>query len=407
MAAMAAIAAAAAMAAANKMSENLYQLIVRVLILVAGILAIGFGLVWFFFLSPRLSNTTDTTSTTSGTSGTPYIPEVSNESELKETLEAARAGDYEAAITNSNSIQSDPKNSAEAKALATFSTIGAQYRLTADTNARLIDIRNMKKIILDRELSLWTRVNTLNALGSQYSNSGRDPAVFAEIYKDAPFETYLVPGDPDLSARHLAEWSYEMMPTSFAAIGIARWYTEQYITNPNQAASVTASNAAIAEDYLKKADAAALEEAKQDSAYPNSTRYLVYRYWRAMIIARLAVQKGEPYVSQYKAVYNEFIKYGLTQRNVLAKDFVLYARLFFAQRLTQEDDQVAAKAQLDLLAQELRAVATSTTSVFVQFLKNESRNAPTGPNWTAAKNMSLISPNFKAEVEKVLASSSQ
>ena len=390
MAATAATAAAAVAmaAAANNMTLTTGRLIG--LLLLIGAFAGAFFLVQFF-VSGNVSNS-----------------EQSSRAEwLTTTIEKQRSGDFAGALAEAEAVQNDPGSSAEEKALATYNTLGAQYRLTGDTDARLVDIQNMKKVILDETISVSTRVNMLEVLSKQYYISGRDSAVFAEIYKDAPFSTYLAPGDPDLSARRLAEWSYGMMPTSNAAITIARWYTEQRLLNPTQATSTTKVYAAAAEDYLAKADAASLAEAKADASYSNSRRYLFYRYWRTMIIGRLATQKGEPYQSQYRAAYEEFITFAQTQKNIIAEEYLLNARLFFAQRLVRNKDEASAKIQLDQLAKEMIAADNPDVNTFFLLLRNEYKNQPTGLTWTSVKNMSAVSPDFKAAVEKIVGPTSQ
>ncbi len=384
---LAAAIAPIAAVAVNKMSITTRRLI-GFLILIGAFVA-AFFLVQFFI--PKSS-----------------APETGNRStKVPETLVlAVRMGDFQTAVSENRAIQDNPNKSSEEKAVAAYNALGSQYRATADTSARILDVQNMKKVILDKTVSLSTRVGTLDVLTKQYYIAGRDPAVFAEIYKDAPFDSYLAPGDPDLSARHLAEWAYGMMPTSNSAITIARWYSEQRILNPKQSTSTTNAYLDIAEDYLKKADAASLQESKSESSYSNSRRYLFYRYWKAMIVARLAGQepKREPYQTQYREEFERFIAFAKTQQNVIAKEFLQYGHLFFSARLVRDNDTVAAKKQLDELAQELNATENLDTNVFMEFLKNEYKYRPTGVNWLLVKNMSGISPNFKAAVEKVIGS---
>ncbi|MSU74715.1 hypothetical protein EXS57_02970 [Candidatus Kaiserbacteria bacterium] len=322
-------------------------------------------------------------------------------SALPELVQDVRSGDFEEASVKLLSIQGDANKSADEKALALYASLGTQYRLTGDPKARLIDIRNMKPAILDATVSGKVRVNILNALAGQYSISGGDTAVFMEIYKDAPFDQYLVKGDPNLSARKLYEWSYSLLPTSSAAIGIARWYTEQVILNRDQPRTITTEYAATAEGWLNKADAATEQEAKNDPTYGDSTRYLVYRYWRAVIIGRLSVQKGEPYLSDYRTEFENFFTFAKGQQNILAEEYILYGHLFYAQLLVRNDDRTTAKAQADLLATALNDVSNPGTSVFISFLKYESsRN---GATWSGISSLFTVSPSFKEAVDKVLA----
>ncbi len=366
----------------NNMSHIL-QLTVFLLILV--LLLVGLGIVQIFFpaIAPFKLGTTRTESVP-----TPII-------------NAVRAGDFNAALTERSAVQNNPNATAQEKAVATYNAIGSQFRTTGENAAILEEIRSMKGIITDEAVSLATRVNTLNVFSSQYSISGRDPEVFAEMYKDEPFSTYLVPNDPDQSARKLAEWSYSLMPTSLAAINIARWYTEQVVVNPDQSPETTQEYATIAEDFLKKAEAASVEEAKRSATYSDSSRYLLFRYWRTMVISRLALQIGEPYRSQVRTTFDEFITFAQSQRNVLAKDQLSYARFFYAQRLFQLEDTVAGQIQLDLLAREMETVQNPKTSPFMRFLFREFTYRPEGANWVLVTELAKVSPSFRVAVEEV------
>ncbi len=377
------VVAVATVVVVSKMSQRLLQQILGLLFLV--VVAVVVFLLPVILSKFKPSTESDSVEVTRG-----------------ELMEAVRAGDFKRATEKYLSIQNNPNASADEKALAVLNTLGMQYRLTGDPGTRLTDIQNMKKIILDESVSLRTRADTLDSLASQYYFSGRDPAVFTEIYKDEPFSSYLVPGDPDLSARHLAEWSYDMVPTSNSAITIARWYAEQNVLNPGQPENTTKMYADLAGEYLDKATAASRDEAARDPLYVDDTRYLAYRYWHAIIVGQLAGQKGEPYKSQYREVYEDFIQFAQTQKNILARGYLLYAYLFFAQRVAQYGDELGAKTYLDKLVRELRDIESPRTSVFVQQLKNEYRYRPTGATWRVVENMFTLSPNLKEEVKRLI-----
>ena len=392
--ASAAAVTAAVTAAVNEMSTTITRLIGFLILIAAFVLA-------FFLVQSFVSRDASNSGQSSGWKW------------LSATVQKQREGDFSGALAEARLVQDDPGSSAEAKALATLNTLGAEYRVTGEASTRLSDVKKMKEIIMNESVSLWTRVSALNTLAGQYSISGGDSAVFAEIFKDKPFSDYFASAeDPDrtarLSARKLFEWSYSMRPTSFAAINISRWYSEQMLFNPNLPTSTRTKDLDIAEDYLKKADAVSLEEAKQDSSYSDSGRYLVYRYWRTVIFGRLAGPTRPEYLSEYRATYDEFISFAKAQRNVLAEEYLSYARLYYAAKLALEKDTVGAKTQLDLLADEMSLVSDPSVSVFMRFLRNEYTNRPTGPSWkNLVENKYAISPKFKAAVEKVIASAGQ
>jgi len=322
--------------------------------------------------------------------------------EPTQLIDSKRMGDHSTAVKNFEAIQNDPLQKADAKALAVYNIYGSRFKLSANILDQIKDVQDMKKVILDPNVALWTRVNTLNILSASYCGSGRDPAVLGEIYKDAPFNTYFVEGEPDLSARHISEWSYSMMPTSFAAVRIARWYSEQKITYPNLAATTTAEYVAKAEQYLGYADTYAAVEAKNDPQYHDSSRYMLYRFWKAIIIGRLAREKGAPYTGTYRGEYDNFFKFAQAQQNAVAKEYIYYARFFFSGQLMADKDATAAKAQLDQLAQELNSMSNPDVSTFVRFLRFESTR-PTGQNWRLAQYLFKTSPDFKAAVDHVIA----
>lgn len=325
----------------------------------------------------------------------------------REQIDAMRSGDFQKAVSTTLAVENDPYKSADDKALAVYSTLGAGYRLSGDVSTRIADIQKMKKIILDPQVSLWIRVNMLNVLASAYSTSGGDQDVVAEVFKDAPFSAYTATAkDADqsarLSARKLFEWSYSMKPTSLAAISIARWHSEQVYYNPTQATSTTREQFMAAADYMRKADAASLVEKGEDPTFINSTRYLVYLHWRAVIYGRLAGVKGEPYQSNYRSVYDDFISYAQSQNTVFAEEYLHYARLYYARRLAQDQDFIGAKKQLDTLAQEMNAIRDPKISVFLQFLRTEGAR-PEAATWqNLVFSGFVISPEFKAAVEKVV-----
>ncbi|TSC61503.1 MAG: hypothetical protein Athens041674_746, partial [Parcubacteria group bacterium Athens0416_74] len=97
----------------------------------------------------------------------------------EEVVGSFRAGDYQEAISSRLAIQDDPNTSPEAKAMAVYNSLGSEYRLTGNQNALLVDVQNMKKIILDQTLSLKIRAETLDVLAKEYAITGRNQAVFA------------------------------------------------------------------------------------------------------------------------------------------------------------------------------------------------------------------------------------
>ncbi|MEN9561645.1 MAG: hypothetical protein RIQ56_918 [Candidatus Parcubacteria bacterium] len=340
-------------------------------------------------------------------STTASAPESAESAQVpQELVTAVRSGDYDAAIEKARTIMNNTSASADQKAFAAFSVIGSEFRDSGDVTAWIADIQKLKEIISDQSISPKIRANAVNTLSLAYSISGRNSVVFDEIYKGEPYSSYKVAGDPDLSGKKLAEWSETLWPTSFAQIMIARWNSEQPIVRPSLTNPEKLAFAKAADEYLKKADAMSLSEAASPDAeaYFDSTRYLVYRYWRTIIYGRLALPIPDPYAKNYREVYEEFIKFAGTQNNVLAKGYLLYARMFFAQRLLQQSsDKVAAVEQLDLLAAELKQIPNTESNVFTKFVRAEKAQQPTSSSWKLISSLMNVSPAFKAAIEEVVA----
>lgn len=319
-----------------------------------------------------------------------------------ELIDAKRAGDYEQAVAMYENFEG-AGSSVERQAFGAYAVLGAKYRATGDVSAQLEDIARLKAgIAASGELRLWPRIKMLNALASQYAASIRDERVFNEIFKDEPYRSYLVPGDPDASIFNLFEWSYSLYPSSLAAIHMARWYATQYdlvlSESPERAREFTLK----AEEYLKLADAAAADEMVSETNFANSSRYIAYRFWRSVVFDRLATQLGGTYQVQYPSVYTEFITFTQNAQNAMAQEYIQFARLYFADKLAADSKENEAIVQLTQLAGEMRAITNLDTHTFLKLL----RHADVDPETVAArmiKRMYALSPEFKAAAEEVLA----
>ncbi len=318
-------------------------------------------------------------------------------------VDARKVGDFQTTVAELDSITGDTSKSEEEKAIATYVAAGARFHLSGDVDDRLTDIQEIKKVVLNENISLQSRVNALNVLAASYGDSGRDPVVFAELYKDEPFRQYFVEKDPELSARKLYEWSYSMKPTAVAAARISKWYAEQYVFNPKQTAQQTAEYAALAVDWLNKADAASLAETRYDPTYAGGSRYIEYRHWKAVNIGRISRQIPEPYGSMWRTAYNDYIDLLKSSDVALAKENIFYARFTYALRLMVDKDTAGAKVQFDELANMLNALSNPDTVAYVRFLRNTYENQPDGSNWVQIRQAYGISPAFKTAVEKIIA----
>ncbi len=317
-----------------------------------------------------------------------------------------REGNFEAALQELERIQSKPLKDLDEQALAVLSSINLKFNVTADVNDMLADIQNLKKIFINPKVDLRVRVDALNAISASVCRSGRDPVIFNEVYKDAPFNAYLASNDPDLSARYMAEWSYSQLPTSFAAVRIVRWDSDQMLENKSISPETRVQYGEETKRYLNMAGQLVERELQRKAGYAKSIPYIAYKTWRAIAIGRLAAVEGEPYKSQYKKEFEDFFTYIYDLKDVGALEYVFLSRHFYA-RVLLDEDATAAKKQLDILARELNELENPDTSTYVRWLRNSSRYSETGHQWQTVKNMMKISPDFKATVEKFLATTPQ
>jgi hypothetical protein len=288
------------------------------------------------------------------------------------------------------------------KILTAYNAAVEHYFQLGDVSDLLQSIDALKQVALDTTVPLQTRVSDLNILASAYSVSGNNQTVLAEVFKGAPWSIYFVPGNPSLSIRQLYKYSYALRPTSVAAIHIAQWYTASH---QGQAATTTKQYATFAVTYLNRADTAAIGDARADSTFASSTQYVDYRYWRAVVIGRLAGLIGQPYLGESSAEYQSFISFAQKSPLVLARVDLLYARFQYANFLqSQLKDTTDAKSQLDLLAQQLNAISDPSANGFVIFLRNISASGAKGRGGTILQYAFSISPSFKATVNTILAS---
>lgn len=318
-------------------------------------------------------------------------------------------GDFSAAARVSEQVITDDKNSAEVKARALAFALSAEYRATGDANAMIDEIRLMKQYISDSTVSTDTRARLINALAAQYQISGGSKAVFDAMFEGAPFDSFKATGgrnsdlDARVSVRRLLEWSYATMPTAYAAIGIARWYSEQALFTPDMPEEEVRQNAALAEDFLRKAEAADRSEAQRIANYQDTVVLLYYRHWRAIIYGRLATQIGEPYASRYKKEYEDVLAFQDAHSNPMAREFALYTRVFYASKLRAAGQTDAATVQLDELARRMNSIDTDGVNAFFSFIRIEYAERPNGATYRNLFSSNFaISPDFEAAVMRVI-----
>ncbi len=319
---------------------------------------------------------------------------------ISEVAEAKLDSDKSVAIAKYEEIINNPSSSADEKALAEVVMAGVKFSATGDMSARIEEIRSLKKSFLDPTVIRGTRAAALSILGREYSLSGRNPDVLREVYKDPPFNQYFVRGDPDRSAILMEMASYEIYPSTVAAISIAQ--TAAGIEFAKKSATAgTPANIALAEEYLKKADAAAVQDSMDNPSYVLSDRYFSYIAGRAYTIGRLAIVKGEPYKSSYRSEFDTLINKIYATPRPLPDELMLNVRFTYARILGADADTESQKVQLDEIARILNGLSDPERYSFVLLLRNEQRYRPDGYLWSVVKRLSGVSPDFRDAVAKV------
>ncbi len=324
----------------------------------------------------------------------------------KELIQLRSEGKLAEAVTELERLQSTLAEP-NAQALATFNATMLRFQLTSDFSTYLEDIRNLKSVVLDPDVDQWVRIKALNSVSAAYCRSGRDPRAFEEIYKGEPFEKYLVPGDPDLSARKLAEWSYSIRPTSFAAARIARWYSETIMHDDSL--DETTRNQYLEETtfWIREADRLVARELR-DPTFINTMQYATYDLWTTVATGRLAAVVGEPYRSEYRSRFENLFATLKNNPNYNTEEFVFLGLHFYAQLLESVDsDTAAAKARADELAGMIDSLENPEIMTYVRFLRNEYAHRSSGYIWQNTLALMNISPAYKASVERLLAVSNR
>ena len=304
-----------------------------------------------------------------------------------------RSGDYQGALESYNRITGNPQTSADERALAILNTVSIRYQISGSIDDLLLDVRDMKREIQNSEVSPTIRANMLTELAMRYSASGKDPAVFSEIFEqNDSFSEYLVSGDPDASIFNIVEWSYNVIPTSYAAMYLATAYSWSAFIEPNQTDT--------AEQYYKDAERLLEQELASGYNSTKSARYAIYLFWHAIVSDRLAQQKGEPYTTENaRKEFSDLFTFIEEEDSVPLKEKLLtYARLYYAIYIAADASE--ATVVLDKLAGDLVALRSPDTNSTILFMRNEYRNNSIW--WRDIERGMSVSPDFNSVVRQLV-----
>jgi hypothetical protein len=316
-----------------------------------------------------------------------------------------KVGNYQGIVSASDAVLNDPSKTDAQKAMAVIVANGARFHLSGNIADKLADVDALKKIATDDTLDPGIRSNAINVMAGNMANSGENPVVFNEVFKDLPFSSFVVPNDSEASVRHLFEWSYSILPNADAAVNIADLFAEPAYVGGLDAATIT-SNASSAASYIAAADGLIPQEIKRDPGYTQSSRYIDYLWWRTRTVGMLSQLIGAPYSGQYKFSYDQLISTFQQSSNVIAKSDVYYARFYYADVLARSGDIADAKIQLDALAAELKPIVRSSTESYVLSMRNGHAYTPGEYFERWADEAGRISPDFKAQLSAILATAS-
>ncbi len=322
------------------------------------------------------------------------------EASLQSTISDVRSGRYHAAYAQGQAIATSSDSSDDQKALAELSIAGIPFRTTNDPQYLLAHIPIFKSVIADQNVSMSVRALAIDQLASSFCGSGRTWAVFQAIYTGTPYSSFLVPNDPDTSSRNMFTWSYQLYPTTGAAIFLARSYASLAY---NATSSVDrADDISKSQTYLTSAESLVTEdEANTAIAYTQTQEYAEYLYWQAYTTAILAhFDKGSSYEKQYQQMYQNFIT-AYKGDGGLEYNYVAYAELLYGYFLTwNENDTTDAIIQFNAIEPEVKTDPYYNTDQFVRFVHNErtlrAQGILQGPFTAGVLKAEAISPNFAA-----------
>src|SRR3989344_614222 len=178
-----------------------------------------------------------------------------------EIIQKVRSGMYQEALAQYHSVLGSPESTRTSIARSARNVAPVEYRATGDIGAFLESIRVLKETIKDTAVNRAIKADNINELVNDYYISGQDPAVYAEIFKGAPFEEHLVEGNKRASLENLYQWSLETATSSRAAIGIAYLKARDLLEKPRPLTDAHVKTLGEVEEYLKIAEDAVASDA--------------------------------------------------------------------------------------------------------------------------------------------------
>jgi tetratricopeptide (TPR) repeat protein len=166
--------------------------------------------------------------------------------------EFQKEGDYQEALTSFQSALPQAQDSTQ-KAQIEFDIA----YMTELSGNHLGSIALFKQIVANTSYDPIVRAYSVQELGIIYSSYADTSAIAAEIYKDAPYNSFLVDGDLSTAYRKLYEYSDSIYPLGGSEAHVAQLYSADILTRL-QGATTTPEGAAevsLVQQSLQKANA--------------------------------------------------------------------------------------------------------------------------------------------------------
>ncbi len=224
-----------------------------------------------------------------------------------------------------------------------------------------------KQVITNESTIPLLRAYAIQGFGRMYRAS-RNPAITAEIFKDAPFDMMRVQGNDDLSYRNVFEYGSAIYPLALLELYIAN----SYLTEAGaEAASTDTIERAIGLARTKIANAD--KEIARMSLSPNNELQLVSEALnnKAIVTDKLSVVDPSVSASDVENAYIQTLNAYANAGAEYGNDF--YARIAYAAFLARE---YGASREADIAALLTPAMSQlgARTSNRTQFLVNSRTN---------------------------------
>ena len=324
--------------------------------------------------------------------------------------QAVRGGAYTDAVDHYQEAVASGNLNASNHALATVNAFAAFYKADGSLDDVIAGIRELKAAFAVPGVSDFAKAQIITTLATAYNETGENPAILDEVYKDEPFKSHYDANSRSRTQGNMMKWAYDLSPNSRAAISIANTYVSYALGRPyvpGRAQKPDTTNELIvqAKEYLKKSDELLKTEMAQNPSYAEKTRYATQQYWRAFTIGSMTYLGDTEFRSSYQDEYASFIsRFGQSENNE-AKQYIPFAYLNSAIGYSAVDkNEKKAQEQILKLIAYVNADPLKDVSEFVTLMKSEKeRVARDGANYTSTwvEHFTKTMPEFKKFIEDI------